>query len=164
MTTRPLTPLGQQGHHLLRVAGKLADLVPPPERHVPVNGLWNSTWTLKDVNERSFGLWVENCAKAGGWAYYHTHNAKHSVPGFPDYVLVHPLTLIENTKHPALLVGTRHLYGALLIRELKTEGGKLTQPQLVWRAIFTLMGMDYSIWRPSNRDLIMRTLCPEHAI
>ena len=82
---------------------------------------------------------LEQCraaAKALGLLCYHTHRSDRSEPGFPDLVIV----------------GRR----GVLIRELKTERGRVTSAQSVWLNALDDAGVDADVWRPA--DLIDGTV------
>lgn len=64
------------------------------------------------VSEKQLGLDLEGYLTMRGWRYYHTHDARHSAGGWPDYVVLG--------------------YGQLLIVELKAEDGRLTPAQGQW--------------------------------
>jgi hypothetical protein len=66
-----------------------------------------------------------------GIRYFHAYNSRHSVPGFPDLVLV----------------GSH----GIAYRELKTDWGKLSPDQTTWKYALLATGQDWEIWRP--RDL-----------
>lgn len=75
---------------------------------------------------------LEQCraaAKTLGLLCYHTHDSRRSEPGFPDLVIV----------------GRR----GVLIRELKTERGKVTPAQTVWLIALEDAGADVGVWRPA---------------
>jgi len=82
---------------------------------------------------------LEQCraaAKVLGLLCYHTHDSRRSEPGFPDLVIV----------------GRR----GVLMRELKTERGKVTVAQTVWLNALDDVGVDADVWRPT--DLINGTV------
>lgn len=82
---------------------------------------------------------LEQCraaAKVLGLLCYHTYRSDRSEPGFPDLVIV-----------------GRH---GLLIRELKTERGRLTPAQRTWLDALTRLGESAGVWRPT--DLIDGTI------
>lgn len=79
-----------------------------------------------------------------GWSMqYHTHNSQRSDPGWPDEVLCHP------GKGRALFV------------ELKTEKGRLTQPQKNWLEHLARCGLETAVWRPSDINHIVQVLGPQ---
>lgn len=73
--------------------------------------------------------------------YYHTHNSLRSQPGFPDTVIIRP-----PARFPAPW---------LILAELKTERGRLSDAQQQWRAALEAVaavcpGVAYFLWRPSD--------------
>jgi hypothetical protein len=64
-----------------------------------------------------------------GLSCYHTHDSRRSESGFPDLVIV----------------GKRVLW-----RELKSQTGIATSPQLKWLLDLRLAGEDAKIWRPED--------------
>lgn len=90
-----------------------------------------------DMSEKTWGRIFERYCKEAGWAYYHTHDSRHSAGGFPDYVVTN---------------GVEIFYA-----ELKTETGKLTAKQEHWRDLLIGAGQEWHLWRPSNeQDVIER--------
>lgn len=75
-------------------------------------------------------------ARAYGWLIYWTWNSRNSPAGFPDIILVHPVT------------------GRMVVRELKRVGtGKAFQPrpdQQKWLDAFTTAGVDAGVWTPAD--------------
>jgi hypothetical protein len=72
---------------------------------------------------------VRRLANQLGLRCYHTHDSRRSEPGWPDLAIV----------------GRR-----LLLRELKTESGRIRPEQQAWIADLTAAGVDTDIWRPSD--------------
>ena len=80
-------------------------------------------------------------AKGKGWLVYHalpsmnrrgawaTHFRGHK--GFPDLVLAHP-------------------QGDLLVVELKSEIGRVSEGQVRWLNTFTAAGIETHLWRPAQ--------------
>ena len=89
------------------------------------------------MTEKQFQSHVIRYAKKRGWQIYHTYDSRRSEPGFPDLVLV------------------RH---KVLYRELKTDRGKLTEPQKAWGNSLTTAGADYAVWRPKELQEIFVSL------
>lgn len=90
------------------------------------------------VDERTFRRQLLDLARMLRWRAYFTWTSVHSPPGFPDIVLVR---------------GPR-----LVIAELKSEDGKLTEPQRVW--LLDLVGTcaEVYLWRPSYLQRIAEVL------
>lgn len=112
-----------------------------------------------EINERAFTEHVRRLAIEGGWLYYHTFDARHSAPGFPDCVMVRG--------------------DSLVFAELKDAKGKTTAAQDAWgRAVRTIEWMcgdvrppkdglpvegnvprvEYHVWRPADMPAIARRL------
>jgi hypothetical protein len=72
---------------------------------------------------------VERHCRELGLDWYHTWRSDRSNAGYPD---LH-------------VVGT-----ASLFRELKTETGRVTDPQQHWLARLAAAGHDVGVWRPSD--------------
>jgi hypothetical protein len=86
----------------------------------------------KSMREKAFGLQVEAIAARLGLRYYHTHNSKHSAPGWPDYVIASPKGK------------------GMLFRELKRQGEVPTVRQQQWLDILAANGRDIGVWRPED--------------
>lgn len=63
-------------------------------------------------------------------AWYHTYSSRHSVPGWPDLALC----------------GSR----GFILRELKTDEGRLTAAQEHWGLMLRSAGQDWGVWRPAD--------------
>ena len=95
-------------------------------------------WGLQAITEKQFQRQVVDLAKMLGWKVAWTWNSLHSPKGWPDLVLCR---------------GRR-----LLHAELKTETGKVTEPQAEWlMALASLPGEVY-VWRPSCWNQIEKVL------
>jgi VRR-NUC domain len=70
---------------------------------------------------------VEAELKLRGWRYYHSHDSRRSVAGFPDLVCVR---------------GRR-----VLVAELKTANGRVRSEQREWLDAFALAGVESHLWR-----------------
>ena len=82
-------------------------------------------------NEKEFMEAVIDLAKQCGWLVFHPYDNRRSEPGFPD------LTLVRDKM--------------LIMAELKTERGKVSQPQQEWGdALSQVLGVEYRLWRPSD--------------
>ena len=85
-----------------------------------------------DLPEAALLATIRQLAKQYGWQCYHTHDSRRSESGYPD------ITLTDGT--------------SVLVYELKTNTGKLTQEQLHWLSLLAHTGkVECGIWRP--RDL-----------
>jgi hypothetical protein len=80
---------------------------------------------------------VVDAAKMHGWLVYHTHDSRHSEPGFPDLVLV----------------GARVIYV-----ELKTQTGKMSDAQIRWRDALADAGAEWYLWRPGDSHEVFNVL------
>lgn len=74
---------------------------------------------------------VEELCKYLGVRYYHSWTSVHSAPGWPDYCFVTP----------------DHRF---LVRELKTDKGRLTVAQEAWLAALRAAGVNADVWRPDD--------------
>lgn len=91
------------------------------------------SWSERELQAHIIGL-----AQAMGWLCYHTYDSRRSTPGYPDLHLVHPR-------------GGRHL-----MRELKTERGRLSKAQITWIEALRQASVDVGVWRP--RDVVDRSI------
>ena len=92
-------------------------------------------WTEKQFQDEVIKL-----AKGAGLLAYHTWNSQRSEPGFPDTAICKPFCW-------------------LIYAELKTEKGRETPEQKVWRdAINATPGQRCFIWRPRDWNEIVRVL------
>lgn len=73
---------------------------------------------------------VRHLCKILGLLLYHTHDSRHSYPGYPDLVIVGP--------------------GGVLFRELKSATGRVTKDQKIWLSALQYHGLDVGIWRPAD--------------
>jgi hypothetical protein len=79
---------------------------------------------------------VEAMARKRGVLAYHDNDSRKNTPGLPDLILVG---------------GDRVVWV-----ELKTEDGRLTHEQTVWRYRLIAAGQTFHIWRP--KDLLDGTI------
>jgi len=93
---------------------------------------------LPKESEDNFLSWIIDYAKLRGWLHYHTWRSFHSPSGFPD------LILIRNRR--------------IIVVELKSERGKLSVYQDEWLKAFKQTGISTFVWKPSDRDEIIREL------
>lgn len=90
------------------------------------------------MTENEFLAKVRETCRWMGLAVYHTHRSDRSEPGFPDLVIV----------------GSN----AIMFRELKTDKGKVTPPQIYWLGILEDLGLDVGVWRPQDFQMILKEL------
>ena len=85
------------------------------------------------MTEDEFQSAIIQTAQLFGYLCYHTHDSRRSQSGFPDLVLA------KN--------------GVVLIAELKTDTGVVTNLQVEW-----LLAAHGVIWRPKYWDIIEKSL------
>ena len=96
------------------------------------------------TTEKALANYVADVARAFGWHRFHSWTSVHSTAGYPD---------------ETLLRGSR-----LVVAELKTEKGKLTPAQELWREAWETYALEsagrcaYYLWRPSDLDEIAEVL------
>jgi VRR-NUC domain len=88
------------------------------------------TATQLQQSETQFQQAIVDLARALGWLVYHTHDSRHSAPGFPDLVLVRN--------------------GSLIFAELKTERGRVSGAQEEW--LRNLADVEGVVWEGSDDD------------
>jgi hypothetical protein len=93
-----------------------------------------------DPPEASFLAQIRQVAKQHGWLCYHTWRSTKSEAGFPDLVLAKP--------------------GRLIIAEVKSATGKLTQAQQTWLSVLaqTIPRLEIYQWRPRDWEAIKHML------
>jgi hypothetical protein len=92
-------------------------------------------------NEKDFTNRVRVEAGLAEWELvYHTHDSRHSEPGFPDLVMVRPPRII--------------------FAELKMKKGKVSEHQKRWLdGLAEIQGIEVYTWRyPDDIDTILETL------
>lgn len=98
-------------------------------------------------SEADFANWFEDALSLHGWRFHHCETswsrgrfrtAISGHPGFPDYVCVRG--------------------DVLFFVEIKSKVGRLTQEQHDWNKGLTAAGAIIDVWRPADRDEIMRVL------
>lgn len=90
--------------------------------------------TETKISEASFQRTVIEMAELLSWRTYHTHDSRRSNQGWPDLVLVRA--------------------GELVIVELKTNTGRLSQAQGEWLDDLEASGVEVHVWRPRDFDRI----------
>lgn len=91
-----------------------------------------------ETTEKQFEAQVKELAMRFGWLYYHTWRSIRSPAGFPDCVMVKGDWVI--------------------FAELKSEKGKVTEPQKEWLDALFIAGEEVYTWRPSQFDDIVKVL------
>lgn len=107
------------------------------------------------MTEAQFQEGVIAFARLCGWRVFHVSDSRREVvdrrrgvsrmvgdelaKGWPDLVLVHPKR-------------------GLLVRELKSDRGRLTPEQKEWLAALAAVGVDVDVWRPRDLPTIERLL------
>lgn len=87
--------------------------------------------TRVQMSEKVFMQAVIDCARWLGWRVYHTFDSRRSAQGFPDLCCIR---------------GKR-----LIVAELKTARGKVTDAQAWWLAGFLLVpNVEIYVWRPAD--------------
>lgn len=81
------------------------------------------------MTERQLQDAIRDLCRRLGLLCYHTHDSRRSEAGFPDLVIV----------------GRR-----VLLRELKTDVGRASKPQLSWLLALEAAGADAKVWRPAD--------------
>lgn len=71
---------------------------------------------------------IIDLAKLTGWKWYHTHDSRRSVPGFPDLVLVHKTN------------------GRIVFAELKAATGRVSPAQEEWLSLLGKRHETYTWW------------------
>ena len=100
------------------------------------NELWLRAKMLR--SEKDFQEIVITCARLCGWDYYHDSNNRHSMPGFPDLVLVRN--------------------GDLIFCELKTMTGRLSLEQFLFITALRQRQYEAYVWRPCDWTAIRQRL------
>ena len=97
------------------------------------------------ANERMFLDQVMQIARMNGWQVFHAspHLVRPGVwrsdgQGFPDLLMAHPQR-------------------GVIAAELKTDTGKLSPAQIVWRNALA-PNMEWVLWRPKDLDAIAKRL------
>ena len=91
------------------------------------------------MTEKQLTRIVSDLAKLFGWKRYHTFLSRHSEAGFPDEILVR---------------GSR-----LVVAELKSERGRLTEGQRLWLDVFRAVpSAEVFVWTPDDVEQIAEVL------
>ena len=89
------------------------------------------------MTEKQWMAMVTETAQLTGWAVYHTYDSRRSAPGFPDLVLARE---------------------RVIFAELKTDRGRLSQPQTEWLERLSGAGSETYVWRPADWDAVLAVL------
>ena len=92
---------------------------------------------LRSISEKDFSQQIYNLATWLKWKVYRTWKSIHSPSGFPDLVLVRE---------------------RIVFAELKSEGSKLTSPQLEWVLALDAAGGEAYAWWPHSWEEIIKIL------
>jgi VRR-NUC domain-containing protein len=90
------------------------------------------------LSEKQFQEQVLQLAKWCGWWAFHPYDSRRSEPGWPDLALLRP--------------------PELLLVELKSEQGKLTDEQATVLDLLQRCGLYARVWRPTDWEEIERKL------
>ena len=91
--------------------------------------------------EKGFQAWVVEYAALMGWDVHHQRWSMQSASGWPDLVICRPPRLV--------------------FAELKSERGRLTDPQKRWLNQLDHCHAEVYVWRPSDRQRITVILGPD---
>ena len=137
---RDCTCSGEPGQYCPRCAALLAYAL----GHVPVDAIFYGPQTPEEQRSSSGETpgkggepeqrlldRVRALAKINGFKTYHTNRSDRSEPGFPDIVATNGR--------------------CILMAEIKSATGKLTQEQAQWIALLSHTGLvDVRVWKPSD--------------
>ena len=94
------------------------------------------------ASEKEFQATVVEMAQAYGWlvngVFEQRHYAKRLSKGYPD------LTMVRGKR--------------LIVAELKSEKGKVSEDQLLWATALRGCAVEYYLWRPSDIEQIEELL------
>jgi hypothetical protein len=82
------------------------------------------------MTEAHFQASVISLCKLLGVSWFHPYYSERSIPGWPDLALCGPR--------------------GFMLRELKTEVGRLIPAQEKWGELLRTAGQDWDVWRPSD--------------
>jgi VRR-NUC domain len=120
MVVKDLSDLPQWAQNQIRTKLEQPVTPTPKPRHYPEKDFMHSVLELVNLM---------------GWLSYHTHNSKHSSPGFPDLVMVKDTHLI--------------------FAELKSDNGKTTPDQKKWlEALSKVETVSSHLWKPQDWEKI----------
>lgn len=90
------------------------------------------------TSEREFQQAVVDLARLNGWLVHFVWNSRHSPSGWPDIFAVRDSEIV--------------------VLELKTERGRVTESQRRWLLAFQTAGISARVYRPSDWDEIVAIL------
>lgn len=103
----------------------------------PQTGILPSPKKNKAHPERDLSQFVYDAVKAFGLLGYHTYRSKFSEPGFPDWIIIGKYQIVA---------------------ELKDTGKNPTPAQQNWLDAFETVAGHAYVWRPEDKDEILRVL------
>lgn len=89
-----------------------------------------SSARVPTVSEAQLQDAITGMCRLFGIAWYHPYFSRRSVPGWPDLALCGPR--------------------GFMLRELKTEKGKVTPDQERWGHLLRQAGQNWAVWRPAD--------------
>lgn len=90
------------------------------------------------MTEKVFMRTVIDVCRLHGYTVFHTHDSRHSQPGFPDLEIIG--------------------HGRIFHRELKLDTGRTTPDQTACINLINQNGGDAAVWRPSMWPQIIHEL------
>ena len=90
------------------------------------------------MTEKALQEAILKFARQRHWLCFHTYDSRRSAPGFPDLCMVRKKRLI--------------------FAELKSEKGKLTKDQALWRETLINAGQPCYLWRPDDLEIVFKVL------
>jgi len=109
--------------------------------------------------ERDLQRAIVDAAHYYGWLVHHTRtigfrNGGYGSPGidngYPDLCLVKPATRNQD--------GSIKKHGQLIYAELKSDKGRLAEPQKIWLKALRDGGAQVYLWRPADLPAILKRL------
>jgi hypothetical protein len=98
---------------------------------------------VADLTEKQWQSQVVDLGKMLGWRLYHPYDSRRSNPGYPD------LTLVRDR---------------IVFLELKTEKGKLSEPQRDWLTALRRAGGEAYVVRPSQLQDLADVLAAKYPV
>ena len=107
-----------------------------------VKGGMNARAAVNALLENDWQEQVEQLAGVYGWKKYHTRDSRGSDEDFPD------LLMLRSNADGARLV----------VAELKREGENPSNGQKDWLELFSAVGAETFVWRPSDLPTVAKVL------